>query len=159
MKVTPDGTAKLANKGSPRLRSHVSVGSYWGVVFANLRARLACGGRAGHKEISGTQTQLPIELAFCSTIHKVQGVTLKALLADTSVCFEFCQAYVAISRFKAAEELQLLSPLTVEQLRRKVSDGGGKLCTLAAGIVAEEQRLQLLHTATMALPLDYLRGR
>jgi hypothetical protein len=103
-----------------------------------------------YKGISGTRTQLPIELAFCSTIHKVQGFTLKALLADTSGCFEFGPAYVAISRCKVAEELRLLSPLTVEQLRHKIFDRGGKLCTLAAGIVAEEQRLQLLHTDTMA---------
>jgi hypothetical protein len=51
--------------------------------------------------------------------------------------------------------------LTVEQLRHKIFDRGGKLCTLAAGIVAEEQRLQLLHNLLPPwhLLLLYLHGR
>lgn len=51
--------------------------------------------------------QLPIKLAFSSTIHKTQGLTLDYIDVDLNNCFSYGQVYVALSRAKEIKGLRL----------------------------------------------------
>jgi hypothetical protein len=46
-------------------------------------------------------------LAWCLTIHKVQGASIDFLDVDLDGCFEFGQVYVALSRARSADGLSV----------------------------------------------------
>jgi len=54
-----------------------------------------------------TMTQYPFKLAYATTIHKSQGLTLDYIDIDLTNCFAPGQAYVALSRAKTLEGLRL----------------------------------------------------
>lgn len=56
---------------------------------------------------SATFTQLPLRLAWAATIHKTQGLSLPAAMADIRAAREPGQAYVAVSRVRTLEGLHL----------------------------------------------------
>ena len=78
-------------------------------------------------KISDTQyfirLQIPLILAWVSTIHKVQGATLDCVEVDISKCFEYGQAYVALSRVRNLKGMSLrsgdLSRITASPVVRK----------------------------------------
>lgn len=60
-------------------------------------------------EILAQAKNFPINLAYATTIHKSQGMTLDSLVTDLKNLWEPGQAYVALSRLKSSENLVLSS--------------------------------------------------
>lgn len=55
-----------------------------------------------------TITQIPLRLGYAFSIHKAQGLTLDYAIVDITNCFEYGQAYCALSRVKNLEGLSIL---------------------------------------------------
>jgi ATP-dependent DNA helicase PIF1 len=69
------------------------------------------------REVVGTFKQVPLRLAYAVTIHKAQGLTLDKVFIDfDSGMFAHGQAYVAFSRARTLEGLEISRPLRPRDL-------------------------------------------
>lgn len=67
------------------------------------------------KNIIGTYSQLPVRLAYATTIHKSQGATYDEINLNPK-CWAPGQLYVALSRMKNIRKLYLISSITEDSL-------------------------------------------
>jgi ATP-dependent DNA helicase PIF1 len=58
--------------------------------------------------IEATRAQIPLMAAWALTIHKCQGMTLEKCVLHLDGCFAFGMAYVALSRCKSLDGLQIV---------------------------------------------------
>ena len=69
------------------------------------------------REVVGAFKQVPLRLAYAVTVHKAQGLTLEKVYIDfDSGMFTHGQAYVAFSRARSLEGLELSRPLRPRDL-------------------------------------------
>ncbi len=69
------------------------------------------------REVVGTFKQVPLRLAYAATIHKAQGLTLDKVYIDFDHgMFAHGQAYVAFSRARTLEGLEISRPLRPRDL-------------------------------------------
>ena len=57
--------------------------------------------------VIGTIAQLPLLLSFAISVHRAQGATLDNMAVDLGKCFAPGQAYVALSRVRKSQDLEL----------------------------------------------------
>lgn len=67
-------------------------------------------------EVVGTRTLYPLVLAWAVSVHRAQGATLDRVVADLSRCFAKGHAYVALSRVREIQHLQLQGELKLRLL-------------------------------------------
>lgn len=68
----------------------------------------------------GSFFQYPIKPAWAVTIHKSQGLTFDNVIIDGANAFAFGQIYVALSRCRTLEGLQLSSPLPYRRFEEPI---------------------------------------
>jgi hypothetical protein len=98
--------------------------------------------------------QVPMSPAFALTEYKVQGSTYRYAVLDLArrtygmgedaAHSRHCSSYVQLSRLQTMDNLWLLEPITLSDIRNKMH----------RGLVAEDLRMQQLAAATLQQETD-----
>lgn len=102
-------------------------------------------------EVQAQRSQVPLILAWALSIHKAQGQTLAKVKVDLRRTFEKGQAYVALSRAKSKDGLQVIGfQKNKVMVHQKVVDFYSKLVTIN-DLMPAETRKQPITPAMMLL--------
>ncbi|XP_059065918.1 uncharacterized protein LOC131857402 [Cryptomeria japonica] len=66
----------------------------------------------------GGSSQIPLRLAWALTIHKSQGLTLQKATIDIGPIERTCLMFVAISRVKSLQGLQIMPPFNYDRYKK-----------------------------------------
>ncbi len=118
------------------------------------------------QEKVGSFTQIPLRLAWATTIHKSQGKTFDRVLVDLGRgAFASGQVYVALSRATSFEGLILTKPVTRGQLRldyRIMRFMTGVQYRRASETLSSDEKLRMLREAIRSgrrLEMTYLKAK
>lgn len=110
---TVEGFTPIAVKVSIDGRVHEVEPAAW----EKFRYNFDTGAKKIDRKVIGTFKQIPLRLAYAVTIHKAQGLTLDKVYIDFDRgLFAHGQAYVALSRARALEGLELSRAMTQRDL-------------------------------------------
>jgi len=101
------GDTTWANRAYPRCRFFADADGWETVEITVLPAEFT---KSIYMTGDLVRTAVPLRLAWAITIHKSQGASLDFAIVDLAGCEHNCgQAYVALSRARSAERLQVRS--------------------------------------------------
>lgn len=110
--TTTDDNIELRNGSRGVVVNFDSTGFpivYFQTAKASVRITRSSWKLPGKKdEILATRSQLPLKLAWATTIHKIQGATVDRVSVDLTGVFEYGQAYVALSRAQSLRNMQVI---------------------------------------------------
>lgn len=81
------------------------------VVRAHAWRRHSCSRGTHASSASAMLVQVPLKLAWAVSIHKAQGMSISLLRVDLARLFARGQAYVALSRVRSLDGLELAEPI------------------------------------------------
>jgi len=73
--------------------------------------------RDGEPTVLARRHQMPLKLAWCTTIHKSQGLTLDRVSVDLTGIFQPAMGYVALSRAKSLRGMQVIGSFTAKSFQ------------------------------------------